>query len=181
MGNRFDALSDSQIEFIRQQHLFFVGTAACDGRINVSPKGMDSLRVMGPNRVIWLNMTGSGNETAAHLLKNDRMTIMFCSFEKRPEILRLYGHASIYHHEDAEFAGLVSEFPTLAGTRQIIDMKIDLVQSSCGFAVPFMEFREDRTQLHDWASKKGEDGIRDYWKKKNQKSIDDFDTGMPVK
>ena len=94
MAERFEALDTKHIEFIRQQHMFFVATAAATGTINLSPKGMDSLRVLGPNKVVWLNLTGSGNETAAHLLQSDRMTVMFCSFAKQPLILRLYGRAT---------------------------------------------------------------------------------------
>jgi len=178
MGKQLDAITDKLKTFIEEQHLFFVGTAAQDGRVNISPKGMDSLKVINENKVIWLNMTGSGNETAAHLLKNDRMTIMFCSFEKNPMILRLYGQAKIYHERDRVYSEYIDLFPTNLGARQIIEMDVDLVQTSCGFAVPFMEFKDERTTLIDWAEKKEREGVKAYWKEKNQKSIDGFETDI---
>lgn len=178
MAKQFSEITTDQQAFIAKQPIFFVGTAAEAGRVNVSPKGMDSLRVLDANRVIWLNLTGSGNETAAHLLQNDRMTILFCAFEGKPLILRLYGHAKIYHKNDAEFAALIDQFPATPGARQIMDLKVDLVQTSCGFAVPFMDFKEERTQLNTWAEKQGPAKIENYWKTRNTKSIDDFPTGI---
>lgn len=178
MAEKFSALSAEHMAFIEAQHLFFVATAAADGRVNVSPKGMDSLRVLGPNRVVWLNLTGSGNETAAHLLQNDRMTLMLCSFDRQPLIMRLYGHARAVHARDTawgELAGLFGEPP---GSRQCFDMQVDLVQTSCGFAVPFYEFGGERRTLTNWAEKQGEAGIRDYWAAKNTVSLDGFDTGI---
>ncbi len=177
MSVKFPELSDELTEFIQQQKIFFVGTAAADGRVNVSPKGKDALRVMGKNRVVWLNLTGSGNETAAHLIEQDRMTLMFCAFEGSPMILRLYGQAKIHHPRDSEWSGLVSLFPTIPGARQIIDMEIDLVQTSCGTGVPNLEFKEESELLTQWAENKGENGIADYWKNRNQTSID----GKPTK
>lgn len=176
MGKQFIEINEKQASFIADQKIFFVGTAAKDGRVNVSPKGMDSFRVIDSNKIIWLNLTGSGNETAAHLLKNDRMTIMFCAFDGKPLILRLYGNATIYHPRDIEFDNLNQLFPEIAGKRQIIEMSIDLVQESCGFAVPLLEFKEDRTILKDWARKQGPEGINNYWEAKNTKSIDNFET-----
>lgn len=172
MGKQYEALSNKHIEFITAQKIFFVGTAAAEGRVNVSPKGMDSLRVLGPNRAVWLNVTGSGNETAAHVQVNPRMTIMFCAFEGDPLILRLYGKARAIHHNDAEWPELAALFPPLPGARQIFDLAIDLVQSSCGMAVPFFDYKGEREQLNEWAVKKGEDGIRQYWADKNAVSLD---------
>lgn len=172
MGKRFSEISPKLKDFIVDQKLFFVGTAAATGRVNISPKGMDTLRVLGPNKVIWLNLTGSGNETAAHLMENNRMTIMFCAFEGNPLILRLYGSARIFHHEDSEFQDYIDHFPNLLGTRQIIELDVDLVQTSCGFGVPVMEFNEERTLLNKWSKKKGPDGIKKYWEEKNKVSID---------
>lgn len=180
MGKKFSTLSPELVDFIDNQKVFFVGTAAAEGRVNVSPKGMDSFRVLDSNRIVWMNLTGSGNETAAHLLRNNRMTIMFCAFEGKPQILRLYGTAKIYHHEDSGFQDYSGLFPEIPGVRQIIEMEIDLVQTSCGFAVPLMDFREERTILSNWAEKKGPEEIRDYWREKNRKSIDGFETGMPI-
>lgn len=172
MGKQFESISIKQQDFIKQQKIFFVATATKESRINLSPKGMDSLRILDENRLVWLNLTGSGNETAAHLLEDTRMTIMFCAFEGNPMILRTYGNAKIYHQKDKEWGDLISLFPPSAGARQIIDLKIDLVQQSCGMSIPYFDFKEDRNQLKDWAENKGEDGIKKYWKEKNQKSID---------
>jgi hypothetical protein len=176
MGKKLDFITTELKEFIANQKIFFVGTAAFDGRVNVSPKGTDSFRVIDQNKIVWLNLTGSGNETAAHLLKNNRMTIMFCAFEGKPMILRLYGEARIYHKRDSEFQQYSGLFPENVGARQIIEMDVDLVQTSCGFAVPFMDFKEERTTLNSWAEKQGEDNIKEYWKNKNMTSIDGFET-----
>ena len=172
MGKRFNEIGDQRLEFIEQQKMFFVGTADSDGRVNVSPKGMDSFKVMGDNRVVWLNMTGSGNETAAHLIENDRMTIMFCAFEGSPMILRLFGHARVIHPRDSEWDGLFSMFRAIPGARQIMDMQVDLVQESCGMAVPLFDFNEQRDLLVQWADRKGDQGLHDYWESRNQVSID---------
>lgn len=172
MANFFDSLSPKLIEFIDQQPIFFVATAPADGRINLSPKGMDSFRVVNPQQIVWVNLTGSGNETAAHLLADPRMTIMFCAFEGKPLILRLYGQARAYHERDPEYQAHIERFATDAGARQIIVMEVESVQTSCGYAVPLMEFKEERTILSQWATKKGREGIKEYWKEKNQVSID---------
>ncbi len=176
MANRIAAIHASLQEFIQQQHVFFVGTAAADGRVNVSPKGMDSLRVLTPNRVIWLNVTGSGNETAAHISELNRMTIMFCAVAGKPLILRLYGEARAVHPADAGWEELQAHFPPLPGARQIFDVQIDLVQTSCGMAVPYMEYEGERDALNQWADRLGESGIASYWQEKNTKSLD----GKPI-
>lgn len=176
MGKRYTEISPELQEFIQEQKIFFVGTAAEEGRVNISPKGMDTLRVLGPNKIVWLNLTGSGNETAAHLLKNNRMTVMFCAFEGKPLILRLYGTARLYHNRDSDFHRYIHLFPEIAGSRQIIEVDVDLVQTSCGFAVPFMDFKEERTELKSWAEKQGEERLENYWKEKNTRSIDGFET-----
>ncbi|MBT8270614.1 MAG: pyridoxamine 5'-phosphate oxidase family protein [Bacteroidia bacterium] len=178
MGKRSGTISKKQQEFIADQKMFFVGTAAEDGRVNVSPKGMDTLKVLGPNRVIWLNLTGSGNETAAHVLKNRRMTIMFCAFEGSPLILRLYGKARVYHQRDPEYHELLTAFPNISGSRQIFDLRVELVQNSCGFGVPLYTYAGQRTLLEEWAQDKGEHGIKEYWEQKNTKSLDDLNTGI---
>ncbi len=176
VGKKLESITEDLRDFIAAQRIFFVGTAAADGRVNVSPKGTDSFRVIGPNKVVWLNLTGSGNETAAHLLLDPRMTIMFCAFEGKPMILRLYGQARIFHKRDREYGDYIGLFPPNTGSRQIIEMEVDLVQTSCGFAVPFMDFREERETLNTWSSKQGIDGIEAYWEKKNTRSIDGFET-----
>ncbi len=176
MGKQLDSITDELLAFIVNQKIFFVGTAAEDGRVNVSPKGTDSFRVISANKIVWLNLTGSGNETAAHLLRNDRMTIMFCAFEGKPMILRLYGRSKIFHQRDPEFHGYINLFPSNTGSRQLIEMQVDLVQTSCGFAVPLMDYKEERETLNSWANKQGTEGIITYWKNKNTKSIDGFET-----
>lgn len=181
MGKRFDALSAQHIEFIERQKLFFVGTATDDSRVNISPKGMDSLRVVDANRILWLNVTGSGNETAAHVLLNPRMTLMFCAFEGAPQILRAYGQARAIHRGDVEWPALFAHFEPLPGARQIFDLSIDLVQTSCGMAVPFFDYIEERDQLRNWAEKKGEQGLQQYWHEKNQSSIDGLPTHIVEK
>jgi hypothetical protein len=176
MGQQYLEISEKNIQFINEQKIYFVGTATQNSRVNISPKGMDSFKVLGPNRVIWLNVTGSGNETAAHVQENNRMTIMFLAFDGSPNILRLYGQAKVIHKNDIEWSELSSHFTLLPGARQIFDLSVDLVQNSCGMSVPFFNYDQDRSQLKDWATKKGDDGIKKYWEKKNQKSIDGLET-----
>jgi len=179
MGKRFEALTDEHIGFIERQRLFFVGTAGAGGTINVSPKGTDSLRVLGPDRIVWLNLTGSGNETAAHVIENPRMTIMFCSFEERPLILRLYGRATlVYPRHEEKFKACAELFGPRPGTRQFFEFDLDMAQTSCGFGVPLYEFRGEREALAKWAANKGEDGIRRYWADRNRVSLDGKPTGI---
>ncbi|MBP2833237.1 pyridoxamine 5'-phosphate oxidase family protein [Aquimarina sp. U1-2] len=178
MAKLFTDISEDLATFIANQKIFFVGTAASKGRVNISPKGMDTFRVLGPNQVVWLNLTGSGNETAAHLLQNNRITIMFCAFEGKPLILRLYGKATIYHERDEAYHSFITLFPKIMGARQIVEIQVDTVQTSCGYAVPFMEFKEERTMLASWAEKQGEDRLKAYRKEKNSFSIDNFKTDI---
>ncbi len=178
MAKLFPQLTDTLTQFIQEQVIFFVGTAAPTGTVNVSPKGMDSLRILTPNRLIWLNLTGSGNETAAQILQQNRMTIMFCSFGEKPLILRVYGTASIIHPSDENWQDLIAQFPNYSGARQIFDVSIEQVQTSCGFAVPKMDFVSDRDQLTKWATHKGEEGIQQYWKDRNTVSLDGFKTDL---
>lgn len=166
------------MDFIQKQKLFFVATAAPDGFVNVSPKGMDSFRIRNERKILWLNLTGSGNETAAHLLESNRMTIMFCSFDKLPLILRLYGRAKCFHPRDAEWEKLYSLFPDYIGARQIFELELILVQNSCGYAVPFYDFIKERPTLRKSAEKKGHDGIKSYWEEKNTDSLDGKSTGI---
>lgn len=178
MAEQFPALNQDHIDFIGRQHLYFVGTAGAEGRVNVSPKGMDSLRVLDNSTVAWLNLTGSGNESAAHVLENGRMTIMFCSFDKQPLILRLFGSAQTIHPRDAQWGELTALFPDYTGARQVFLLAIDFVQTSCGYAVPHFTHKSDRQTLTKWADKRGRDGIEQYWQEKNTRSLDDKDTGI---
>jgi Pyridoxamine 5'-phosphate oxidase len=181
MAQQSDCLSEKHISFIAEQKMFFVGTATADSRVNLSPKGMNSFRVLGSNRIAWLNVTGSGNETSAHVQVLPRMTIMFCSFDGLPQILRLYGTAKAVHRTDAEWSELYSCFEALPGTRQIFDMHVKMVQSSCGMAVPLYSYEGDRESLRNWAIKQGEVGLRKYWQDKNQLSIDGIQTAIVEK
>lgn len=165
--------------FITAQPMFFVATAPAEGRINVSPKGLDgTFRILGPNRVAFLNHVGSGNETAAHLLQNGRITLMFCSFTDKPMILRLYGTGRAVHKRDAEWADLAPLFPALPATRQFIVADITSIISSCGEGVPMMDLVGQRSSLPDWARRKGEDGMLEYQRQKNVRSFDGLPTGL---
>lgn len=180
MAKFFDKLSSALQGFIEEQQMFFVATADVDGRVNLSPKGLDSLRVLSPNRIIWLNLTGSGNETAAHLLGVNRMTLMFCSFVGNPLILRVYGTAKAIHPSDEAWGELYGHFSDMAGARQIFDVQIESVQTSCGYAVPLYDYVEQRTRLLDSAEQKGDAAIQQYWIDKNLESIDGKPTGLPI-
>ena len=177
MGKQFDQLSEAHTTFIKAQQMFFTGTAAHEGKVNISPKGMDSLRVLDANTIAYVNVTGSGNETAGHLLDHPRMTLMWCSFDKKPQILRTYGTARALHPRDQDWAAYAAQLPALPGARQIYVQTIEMVQTSCGYAVPFMEPKGDRDTLLHWASDKGEDGVAKYWEERNQVTLD----GMPTK
>jgi len=181
MSQQFPEITDRLRSFIESQHVFFVGTAAREGKGNVSRKGLDSLRVVGPNRIVWLNGTGSTNETAAHVLDSPRMTLMFCSFEKKPLILKIYGTARVMHRDDAEWDDMLALFPPMPGSRNVFDMTVEMAMTSCGFGVPLMEFQAERPTLTDWATKKGEPALITYQEEKNQISLDGFPTGLPVR
>lgn len=172
MSDQFESLSSQHRRFIEEQRIFFVGTAAPDGRVNLSPKGTSSLSVVSAKEILWLNLTGSGNETAAHVLEANRITLMWCAFEGSPMILRAYGEATPIYPEDDRWAECVDRIPASVGARQYFSVAVDLVQTSCGYAVPLYDYREDRVALEKWADKKGESGIRDYWDEENALSLD---------
>ncbi len=178
MAKFYEELTPQLQDFIARQHLFFVATAPVNGRINLSPKGMDTFRVLDAGRAAFMNLTGSGNETAAHLAENGRITIMFCSFDEKPLILRLYGYGRALHQHDAEWDKYVNLFPEKIGNRNIILIDIKSVQTSCGFGVPFYEYQGDRDQLEKGDARRGPDGIRQYWLEKNQVSIDGLPTNL---
>jgi len=166
--------------FIEKQHLFFVATADATGRVNVSPKGMDTLRIRDDNRIVWLNLSGSGNETAAHVQATGRMTLMFCAFEGSPQILRVYGQSKVFHPRDPEWAEMVTDFPKLGGSRQIFDLTVDLVQTSCGTGVPVMAFARSRgeEELEPFYDEMGPEGVKDFWQRKNVETVDGRPTGI---
>ena len=167
-------------DFIRRQPMFFVATAGPEGRVNVSPKGADSLRIKGETCLRWLNLSGSGNETAGHLRLANRMTLMFCAFTGNALILRVYGRASVLHPHDAGWDAAVADFPPMAGSRQIFEVEIDSVQTSCGTGVPLMSFVGQRagSELVPFYDEMGPDGVRDYWRRKNLETIDGYPTGV---
>jgi hypothetical protein len=179
----FPGMEPAHREFILRQHVFFVASAAATGHINLSPKGLDSLRLIGTNKAVYLDLTGSGNETAAHLLADGRLTLMFCAFEGAPLILRLYGHGHSLQRGDADYSKLLAdEFGGAEppGARQMIVLDVDRVQTSCGYAVPFLAFTGDRPGLTQWAEKKGEAGLEAYRLSHNVTSLDGFPTGLRV-
>ena len=177
MAKFYSDLDASLQNFIKEQKIFFTATAPQKGRINLSPKGIDTFRCIDNKTVAYLDLTGSGNETSAHLNEDSRMTIMFCSFSDNPLILRLYGQGKVIRPRDKEWLSFYSLFKPLPGERQIIVLEVDSAQTSCGFGVPVYEFKEERKTLREWANKKGEQGIYEYWEAKNLKSID----GLPTK
>ena len=178
MGRAVDGISPELRAFIESQHVFFVATAPleADGHVNLSPKGMNTFRVLAPNRVAYLDLTGSGNESAAHLRQNGRVTFMFCAFDGKPQILRLYGKARVVRPGDAPWAELATLFPQLPGARQIVVADVTRAQTSCGFGVPLMNFEAERDALVRWAEAKGEEGLRAYREQKNRVSIDGLTT-----
>ncbi|MBW4465345.1 MAG: pyridoxamine 5'-phosphate oxidase family protein [Pegethrix bostrychoides GSE-TBD4-15B] len=178
MAKLYDQITDALQDFIAAQQIFFVATAPLSpsGHVNLSPKGLDSFRILSPHRVAYLDLTGSGNETSAHLQENGRITLMFCAFAGAPLILRLYGQGRTVLPDDAEWLVLSGLFPEIPGARQIVVAEIDRVQSSCGTGVPLYEHQSDRDEIIHWAQKKGESGLQDYWYEKNRVSID----GLPT-
>jgi len=181
MATQYPSLNENIEKFIQQQKIFFIATATEDSFINLSPKGMDSLKIMDKNRVIWLNSTGSTNESAAHIQRDSRMTMMFCSFEKDPLIVKLIGNAEVIHKKDARWEELSKELPDIPGARQIFDLKIEIVLTVCGMAVPYFEYQGEREDLNDYWKKQGDEGLEAYWKKKNQTSLNSYDTGIVEK
>ena len=177
LGHR---LTGTLQDFIKRQPMFFVATAAPEGRVNLSPKGADALRIKSESHIRWLNLSGSGNETAGHLKLANRMTLMFCSFAGDALILRVYGQAAVLHPHDRGWDAAAAEFPPMAGSRQIFDLTIDAVQTSCGTGVPLMAFEGQRagSELVPFYDDMGPDGVRDYWRRKNTETIDGYPTGV---
>ena len=181
MAKQYPQLQPAHEAFIARQHIFFTGSAAAGGRVNVSPRGADAFRVLDANTVAYLDETGSGNETAAHLRASGRLTIMFCGFESVPMILRLYGQGRRLPRGTAAYDALLQtafDGQEPPGARQIICLDIQMVQTSCGYGVPLFDYREPRPTLRRWAENKGEAGVAAYWHEKNTHSIDGFETGV---
>ena len=178
MARFYPALEARHRDFIAAQKLFFTATGTADSHLNLSPKAADSLRVLDDRHVAYLDLTGSGNETAAHLRHDGRMTMMWCSFDTDPLILRLYGRGRVIRRQDATWGELRCHFSALPTERQIIALDIEMVQTSCGYVVPRYTSQGERDILARWSEKKGTVGLLDYWRQKNQVSIDGLPTGL---
>lgn len=178
MSKQRDFIDDDLAEWLRQQHVFFVATApeSNDGHLNCSPKGGDSFRILGPMEVAYQDYTGSGAETMAHLRENGRIVLMFCAFEGKPEIARLHGQGEVILPGESAYDGIAKYFPPNPGARAIVRVSVTRVSTSCGFAVPRMDFRENRETLDKWALSKGEQGLKEYRAQKNVRSVD----GLPA-
>jgi hypothetical protein len=181
MAKQFTRIEEIHKNFIARQHIFFTASAAEGTRVNVSPRSTEALRLLDDLTAIYLDRTGSGNETAAHLLADGRLTIMFCAFDGPPVILRLYGQGRMIRRNSPEYLSLLAEHyggEEPLGARQIIRLDIDLVQTSCGYAVPLYDYRAERPNLDRWAQAKGQEGLDAYWREKNLTSMDGLPTGL---
>ena len=178
MSKQLDDIDAELAAWLGEQHVFFVATAPLsgDGHLNCSPKGGDCLRILGPKEVAFVDYTGSGAETTAHLGENGRIVLMFCAFEGKPEIVRLHGKGEVIPLTDDRFADLANLFPPNPGTRSVVRVKVTRVSTSCGFSVPFMDYKQDRETLDKWAASKGVEGLAEYRAQKNALSID----GLPA-
>jgi hypothetical protein len=183
MGKFQESIKPTHREFIEKQHIFFVSTAplSVNGRINLSPKGLDCFRVLSENKVAYMDLISSGNETSAHTLENGRITFMFCSFEGAPNILRLYGKGFTVLPDTPEWEIYAPNFTIYPSTRQIIVAEIDLVQTSCGFGVPLLDYVGERDIHFDWAEKTGKEGLQTYIQEKNLLSLDGLPTDLGLK
>jgi hypothetical protein len=177
MGQQYEAIDDGLRTFIERQPVFFVATAPSgdSGHVNLSPKGLQLLRVLGPRELAYLDCVGSGVETIAHLRENGRITLMFCAFEGAPKIVRCYGSGEVIEPRDAPFPLLQPLFGTVPGTRAIVRIRVQRIADSCGFGVPMLDYRGNRTQLTAWAQRKGEAGLDEYQRQNNAASLD----GLP--
>lgn len=162
---------------MQSQPVFFVATAPLDGHghVNLSPKGLDTFRILGPRSVAYLDVFGSGVETIAHLRENGRIVMMFCAFQGAPKVLRLHGRGRVVEPHEAEFAGLQAHFPVYEGTRSIIEVEVTRIGDSCGYGVPLLKFEAQRAALPAWCRKRGTEGLKTYRQEKNRRSID----GLP--
>lgn len=173
-GKIYSTIDDSVRNFIEAQPLFFVGSASLhsDGHVNISPKGLDTLRILGPGTIAYLDLTGSGIETVSHLKENGRIVLMFCAFQGPPKIFRLHGRGRVVEPEQKEFPELAAHFPEHDGTRAIILVEVLRISDSCGYGVPLLQYQGERSQLPAWAHKLGPEGLKTYRREKNQRSID---------
>lgn len=183
MGQLFSELRPEHETFIKKQRMFFVASAPMDkdGHVNLSPKGYDSFRIISPNEVAYLDLTGSGNETSAHLQENGRITLMFCAFEGPPLIMRLFGKGTVILPDTPRWDELVKDFPLLPGARQIISVNVQEVKTSCGWAIPFYSFSKERETLQKWTLAKDEEELLAYQKENNVVSMDGLPTPLGQK
>jgi len=174
MGKVRSALDETAIRFIEAQRVFFVSSAPLDaaGHINLSPKGLDTFRILGPTTVAYLDFNGSGVETIAHLKENGRIVLMFCAFQDPPNIFRLYGHGRVVEPHEEQFAAQAAHFPPQEAVHSIIVVELTRVTDSCGYGVPLFKYEGEREQLHAWARKQGPEGLKDYRQRKNRNSVD---------
>jgi Pyridoxamine 5'-phosphate oxidase len=181
MAKQFTGLEAAHQEFIARQKIFFVASATASSHVNLSPRGTDLFRIIDANSVLYLDKTGSGNETAAHIRAGGRMTIMFCAFEGPPQILRLYGSGVVHSRRSYDFAVFLRDrFDSVAppGARQIVELSVELVQTSCGYGVPRFIYRGERDGLDRWAEQKSDADLEAYWREKNIRSLDVLPTGI---
>lgn len=178
MGKLYEQIDENLAAWIAAQPVFFVGTAplAAKGHLNVSPKGLDTLRILGPHRVAYLDLTGSGAETIAHLRENGRIVLMFCAFGGPPKIVRLHGIGSVVAATSPEWPELAARFPSFEGVRAIMDIEVTRISDACGYGVPTFAESEQREALPRWAHTRGREGLRIYRREKNARSID----GLPA-
>jgi Pyridoxamine 5'-phosphate oxidase len=173
MGRVLDAITDELAAFIAAQRVFFVATAPTDGgHVNLSPKGLDTFTVLDPSTVAYLDLTGSGIETVAHLRENGRITIMFCAFDGKPNIVRLYGRGEVIPTGEPEADALLPRFGEYPGARSVIRVRVDRVSTSCGYGVPLLEYAGERDELLKFAERRGPEGLVEYREDKNAVSID---------
>lgn len=177
MGKVYNEITPALAEWLGQQRLFFVATAplAGDGLVNCSPKGMDTFRILGPREVAYLDLTGSGIETVAHLRENGRIVLMFCAFAGPPKIVRLHGRGEVVMPDSPEYTELQASFPEYPSARAMVRVRLTRIGDSCGYGVPRYEFTEERDTLVRWAESRGSDGLRQYRREKNARSLD----GLP--
>ncbi len=181
MAKQYPSLNNDLSDFIKRQNIFFTASGTKDSHINLSPRSTECLRIINENTAVYHDKTGSSNETAAHMKADGRLTIMFCSFEGPPKILRLYGQGEVLHRNSEEYKTIIEKSfnsQTYPGARQIIRLNFDLVQTSCGFGVPLFDYQDDRDNLDRWAENQGPEGIKDYWQRKNLNSLDGLPTGI---
>ena len=181
MGKQFPSMTPAHCDFMARQRIFFTASATASSRVNVSPRPTDALRVLDERTVAFLDLTGSGSETAAHLRADGRITLMFCALDEPPNILRLYGYGTSIPRATSDYASLLASFfnnEEPLGARQIVRIDIDLVQTSCGYGVPLFEYVGERETLRRWAEHKGDAGLEEYRRQKNARSLDGLPTGL---